>query len=386
MSTLVLDDAVWEQVTQATGGAMNACYQCGTCTATCPLLFTRNEPMRVRRMMREAQLGAFSEDMDIWLCATCKLCETRCPRGVRIVDVIKALRSFGFQKHKAPPKLEAAVWGIYEDGNPWEGRKQERAKWADGLGIKNALEGARVLLYVGCVASFDPRLQRVARAVAELLRRVDIDFGILGVNEKCCGDAVDLAGETAFLEELALENLATFKKTGAETVVALSPHCVNMFRNVYPKYGAMAPALHYTEFLTQLLDSDRLKLTGVNNGTITYHDPCYLGRYNGVYEEPRKLLEAIPGARLVEMKDTKENALCCGGGGGRMWLETGENERLSNLRVKQAVDAGAHRLTTSCPYCIQNFEDSAKMKGYRDLRVQDVAELLLASTVNRTQG
>ena len=362
--------------TQGIEGSLNdklsLCYQCGTCTAICPA------GVPVRSLIRGSQLGAkeaVTSDQRLWYCATCKLCEVGCPRGVRISDTIHALRVAAYGGKKVPQKLESALWGVYEDANPWSGKKAERGKWADGLNISQG-RPAKYLLYVGCAASFDPRLQHVARSLASIMSKAGVDFSILGTSESCCGDVVYQMGEEAFLEELVQGNIKSFTKSGAEAIIAVSPHCFNMFRSIYPRYGAgMLPALHYTEFLAELLDKGSLSLGKLDGGAaITYHDPCYLGRYHGIYEEPRKLLEGISGIKLSEMEDSKANALCCGGGGGGMWVDR-EGERPSMHRVKQAAETGASQMVTSCPYCVQNFEDSAKTVGV-SIGVMDVSEVI----------
>jgi Fe-S oxidoreductase len=280
-------------------------------------------------------------------------------------------------EHKAPSRLEEVLWKVYENGNPWGESKAARAKWAEGLNIKDATNGVDVLLYTGCASSYDPRLQKVAKAVATILKAADIDFGVLKTQEKCCGDAVYQSGEDAYLEELVTENIATFSKTKASVVVSISPHCFNMLKTVYPKYGATFRAVHYTELVSELVDAGKLKLGRSFESTVTYHDPCYLSRYHGIQEPPRKLLESIKGLILLEMANSKENTLCCGGGGGRVFQES-DGERLSNIRVREAAETGAQTLATSCPYCIQNFEDSVKNEG-KNMQVSDVAELIALS-------
>jgi Fe-S oxidoreductase len=287
------------------------------------------------------------------------------------------LRTIDFAEHKAPPRLEEILWKIYENGNPWGENRSARTKWAEALNVKDALNGVDVLLYVGCASSYDPRLQNVAKAVASLLKSAQVDFGVLKTEEKCCGDAVYQSGEEGYLEELVAENIATFSKSKASVVVSISPHCFNMFKTVYPKFGATFRAVHYTELLTDLLDTGKLKLSQPVEDNVTYHDPCYLSRYHGIQEQPRKILESIKGIELLEMSNSRDNTLCCGGGGGHMFLEE-DGERLSNVRVREAADTGAQTLATSCPFCIQNFEDSIKTAG-NGLRVLDVAELLAKS-------
>jgi Fe-S oxidoreductase len=382
MSILTFDTSFTKKVEELGGATASVCYQCGTCTATCPL------GVQVRKLLRDIQLGAKDDavnDNNVWACATCKLCELRCPKGVSITDLLHSLRVLAFEARKAPAKLEQAIWAIYEEGNPYGGKKSERAKWAEGLNVKvagNGKQASRYLVYAGCAASFDPRLQSIARSLVEVLQKAGAEVSILGENESCCGDLVYQIGEESFLEELVEKNIKAFNESGAETLITISPHCLNMFRSVYPHYGKMPNVLHYTEVLAQFVDRGDLKLGNKVNDrrdgeriTTTYHDPCYLGRYYGIYEEPRKILESIPGIELTEMSDNKENALCCGGGGGQMWKENESTTRPSHERVSQAALTNSSVLATSCPYCVQNFEDAAKTKGLK-LEVRDVSELL----------
>lgn len=375
MTAVALNEQLWDRLNQAVA-PMTLCYQCGVCTAVCPLHATGKSPA-VRKLVRSAQAALTTGSSDAWLCTTCKLCEFTCPRGVPIVDVLHALRTIAFSEHKAPPRLEEVLWKIYENGNPWGENQATRAKWTEELNVKDALSGVDVLLYVGCASSYDPRLQNVAKAVTSLLKAADIDFGVLKTQEKCCGDAVYQSGEEGYLEELVAENIAAFSKTKASVVVSISPHCHNMFKTIYPKHGATFRAVHYTEILADLLDAGKLRLTEPVGDTVTYHDPCYLSRYQGIQEQPRKILESIRGIELVEMSHSGENTLCCGGGGGHVFLE-GDGQRLSDIRVREAAETGAQTLATCCPYCIQNLEDSIKTTG-SELRVFDVAELMAKS-------
>jgi Fe-S oxidoreductase len=378
LAILVFDTSLERKVEEFGKITSTVCYQCGTCTSCCPL------GVQVRKLIRDIQLGAMDEavnDSNVWACATCKLCELRCPRGVSITDLLHSLRVLAFEARKAPPKLEQALWGIYEQGNPYGGKKNERAKWAEGLDVPlatNLKPASKYVVYAGCAASYDPRLQNVARSVVQVLQKAGADVAILGENESCCGDAVYQIGEEGYLEELIDKNIKTFQEFGVETLLTVSPHCLNMFKNIYPHYGKMPNVAHYTEILSQFIDHGEIKLNKDHDGSnvsVTYHDPCYLGRYYGIYEEPRKILESIPELDLIEMSDNKENALCCGGGGGQMWNENEAANRPSHERVSQAALTNSSVLATSCPYCIQNFEDAMKTKGLK-LDVRDVSELL----------
>ena len=365
-------------ISGSAGGTLSACYQCGTCTAVCPM----NVP--VRSILRGAQVGIkeLAVTDELWQCATCKECEVACPRGVDITGVIHSLRGLSYNERKAPQKLEAALWRVYEEGTAWEGKKTDRARWADGLDVKVG-KPAKHLLYLDDAASFDPRLQRIAQSLVRVFNAAGVDFAILGEKERSSGDEVYQIGEEGFLEELAQSNIEAFKATGAEDIITVSPHSDGVFRDVYPKYGSLPPVFHYTQFLSDLLDHGVLKPKAANGGdglTVTYQDPCYLGRYGGVYEEPRKLLENIPGVKLREMDDNRSNALCCGGGGGGMYVES-EGERPSHRRVTQAEQSGATVMATACPFCVLNFEDGVKTVG-SSVRIRDVAEILAGQVGN----
>jgi len=360
------------------GGAASQCYQCGTCTAVCPL----NVP--IRSILRAAQLGMkeVAISRGLWECATCRQCEVACPRGVDIVGVIHSLREESYRERKVPPKLEGALWRVYEEGTAWEGKKVDRARWAEGLKVKVG-GPAKHLLYLDDAASFDPRAQRIAQSLVGIFNEIGVDFAILGEKEKSSGDEVYQIGEGGFLEELAQSNIELFRAVGAEDIVTVSPHSDRIFRDVYPTYGSLPPVLHYTEFLAELLDAGRLKPVRSPDGeglVVTYHDPCYLGRYGGVYEEPRKLLENIPGVKLNEMDDNRTDALCCGGGGGGMYVEM-EGVRPSHKRVSQAEETGAAVMATACPFCVLNFEDGVRTVG-SSVKIRDVAEIIAGSLGN----
>ena len=353
------------------------CYQCGTCTASCPLNLFNSTRINPRRIMRSIQLG-LPTDVDPFLCMMCMACEASCPRGVRILDVIRLLRVEAYQANKAPQRLVQVLWNVYEEGNPWGYPAKDRGKWLEGIRTDNIREKAKTLLYVGCISSYDIRLQRVVKAVVELLVKSNVEFTILGDRERCCGDSVMNVGETGFLEELIQDNIKLFREKEAETIITISPHCYQMIKNTYPSYGGRFQVMHYTEYLAKLLDENKLHIdTRYENNRITYHDPCYLGRYSGVFEEPRKLMEHVKGVELVEMPMSRWLTLCCGGGGGKIFMETKPEERPANIRIKQAVETQAEILVTSCPYCIINFEDSLKLQRV-GLKVMDVAELLAA--------
>jgi Fe-S oxidoreductase len=233
-----------------------------------------------------------------------------------------------------------------------------------------------LLFFVGCYYSYDPRLQKVAVATAEILKKAGVDFGILGNRESCCGESIRKTGNEEVFKSLAKENIRTFIDNGVKRILVASPHCYHTFKNEYSEFMVNFEVVHITELLAELVEQGRLKPNGGYSGKVTFHDPCYLGRHNGIYEQPRDLLKKIPGLELVEMADSRESSLCCGGGGGRIWAETPKEERFSDLRVAQAQEAGADVLATSCPYCITNFEESRLALGEGAPQIKDITEVL----------
>ncbi|MFB6354790.1 MAG: (Fe-S)-binding protein [Halobacteriales archaeon] len=371
-----LDDDTWDQVVELTDGAARACYQCGTCTATCPWGRFDGEPLSVRNLMRRAQLGldGDGEADALYRCLTCRACEANCPRGVDIVDAMLGLREHAFEQDQAPGRLQNALWSVYEEFNPWERPASERGDWLDAVpdDVDVQVGGeADVLYYVGCAPSYDPALQGVPVAIVRLLDAAGVDFAVLGDDEVCCGDVVKQTGEPDFFAELSESNAGQFAATGASTIVTSSPHCAETF---VEDYGLDAGVVHYTEFLADLLEAGDLEL-GELDRTVTYHDPCYLARGAGVIDAPRRLLEAA-GVELTEMDEHGARTLCCGGGGGNMWLESELDERFADRRATQADETGADELLTACPYCVQNLEDGVKKTG-TGMPVGDLAELLV---------
>ena len=352
------------------------CYQCGTCTATCPLNGVHEEKLTIRRVLHKAQLGMPADPL-VWECASCKLCETRCPREVDIVGSFHTLRSYLYKKREVPQEYEQLLWNILEESNPMGEPKSGRNAWMNNLDIP-PVDGKETLFYVGTAAAYDPRLQSVANSMAKIMTKTGVDFGVIGKQEPASGEAVLEIGDEAFLEHLIEKNVEQFNATGVKEIVALSPHAFNIMKNIYPQYGLEAEVLHYTEYLDRLWTRDNLELSHKLDMQVTYHDPCYLGRYNGVFEAPRNLIEGVPGVELVEMKDSKYNAMCCGGGGDKIYRNSEDGVRLSDVRIEQASDTGSMNLLTSCGYCIQNFEDSTKTTG-KNIKVNDVIELVLLS-------
>ncbi len=360
------------------GEILKLCYQCGTCTAVCPWNKVRN--FIVRRIMHQGQLGLIDfEDEDVWLCATCNNCVKRCPRGVEIIDVMRALRravtELGIAK--VPDSLRITIKNISAVGNPLGEPEDKRTSWTQDLDVKLHTEGTEILYFPCCIPEYDPSVQRVARATANILKKAGVDFGILGNQANCCGESVRKAGNESVFQRLAESNISALKEAGVKKIIVSSPHCYHALTNEYPKLGGSFGVEHVSQYLLDLIKKNRLSFTGEVNKKVAYHDPCYLGRHHDIYDEPREVLRSIPGLELVELPDHREGSLCCGGGGGRIWMETKSGERFSDLRLKQALEIGANVLAIACPYCTLNFEDSVLTQDKSDeIEVRDIAELV----------
>jgi Fe-S oxidoreductase len=368
-----------EEIKAAGGDAFRLCYQCGTCDAVCPWNDVRN--FSIRKIIREAAFGLTEiESDDIWRCTTCGNCPEKCPRGVDQIALGVALRRLAsnydiFAASAAGAK--AARASLASEGNPLNEERSKRADWTEGLSVKPFTEGTEVLFFGCCYSSYDPRMRNVSRASAEILNKAGVDFGILGTRESCCGESIRKTGAEEVYKNLARENIKTFIDSGVKKIVVSSPHCYETFKNEYSEFMVNFEVVHMSQFLYELIREGRLRLTGEYGKTITYHDPCYLGRHNGIFDEPREVLRSIPGVTLNEMSASRHNSLCCGGGGGRVWMETPKGERFSDIRLAQARAAGAEVLATACPYCITMFEDSRLILELEDrIEIKDITEIV----------
>ena len=369
-------------VIKANGGdSFKLCYQCGLCDTVCP--WNRVRSFSMRKIIREATFGLTDiESEDMWRCTTCGRCPQQCPREVRQIEAGVSLRRISteygvFPTAVAPIRtVSASLMGA---GNPLGEERQKRADWAQGLSVKPFTEEMEVLYFPGCYLSYDPRLKKVAAATAEILNRAGVAFGILGTKESCCGESIRKTGNEDLFKRLARENIKTFIESGVKKILVSSPHCYHTFKNEYPEFRVNFEVVHIAEYLFELIAQGKLTLKQAYDKKVTYHDPCYLGRHNGIYDEPRDVLKQIPGLDLIEMPDSLDESLCCGGGGGRIWMETHKGERFSDLRLEQAVGIGAEVLVTACPYCITNFEDSRlALKERAAPEIKDITEIIQA--------
>lgn len=363
---------------EASGGEdLNLCYQCATCTGSCPWGFV--EPLNIRQLIHLAQLGLEGyEGEDLWKCTTCNTCKIRCPRGVGIIDIIRSIRTMIVETGLIPQSLRGALGSTKSDGNPWSGKRSERNTWAAEMGIEAFdKDKHEYLLFACCMPSYDPRARKQVAAAAKIFKAAGVKVGVLGSEESCCGESIRKIGDEDLFGKLAGGNGALFREHGVEKVLVLSPHCYHTFVNEYPELGTKLQVTHMVELMAELLETGKLKLSKPVEATVTYHDPCYLGRHNEIYDAPRKILKSLPGVTFTEMIRVREESLCCGGGGGRMWMETKFGERFSDLRIPEALSVGANVLATACPYCINMFEDSRLNLNKEDeIQVKDVTELV----------
>jgi len=365
---------------KASGGdAFKRCFQCGLCDIVCPWNKVRSFSMR--KIVREAAFGFTDiESEELWLCTTCGKCPTHCPRDVQQIESGIALRKIATE-YDILPASAAPIRGISGsltgEGNPFNEERKKRADWAKELGVKEFDEETELLYFTGCYFSYDPRLKKAAIATVKILKKAEVNFGILGQKESCCGESIRKTGNEQLFKKLAYQNINTFVENGVKKILVSSPHCYHTFKNEYPELMGNFEVIHISEYLWKLLDGKKLKLQKEYNKKVTYHDPCYLGRHNGIYSQPRQILKQIHGLELIEMEETMENSLCCGGGGGRIWMETPKGERFSDIRLQQAINAGAEVLVTACPYCIANFEDSKlTVKGGEQIEIKELAEII----------
>ncbi len=317
----------------------------------------------------------------IWDCTTCGACVERCPILIeQFPKLLSMRRHLVMEKVDFPAEILPFFENIEQRSNPWGIAPSERGKWAAGLDIPLFSKDREFeyLLYVGCVGSFDRRMRQVCLALVNILRKAWVSFGILATEERCCGETMRRLGNEYIFEEMAKENTEIFRQKGIRKIITLCPHCFNTFNNDYRAYGADFEVFHNTQVMDMLLRQGRMRMEkGLEGERILLHDSCYLGRYNGIYEEPRRLLEAAWGRKPYEMKRRLNRSFCCGAGGGRMWMEEREGTRINLERTREALQSGPSIIATACPYCLTMFEDGLKDEHMQDrVRVLDVSELV----------
>ncbi|MBI2849689.1 MAG: (Fe-S)-binding protein [Chloroflexi bacterium] len=330
--------------------------------------------------------GTVVTEDEIWACTTCRACDNVCPIWVDHIDkIIDMRRNLVMERSQMPEPVQQALQCLATREHPWRGTTASRTDWTKGLGIKTLAEDSNIdiMYWVGCTAALEERNMKVAQATAKILQAAGIKFGILGMQEVCCGDPARRMGDEYQFQTLCQKNIETMKSYNIKKIVTTCPHCFNTLSHEYPQFGGNFEVVHHTQFILDLINSGRIKVGSLDgNKVVAYHDSCYLGRYNNIYQQPRKILKAIGGLKTVEMSRSKSNGFCCGGGGGHMWMEEEPAKRVNIKRTEQALETKAGLVATACPYCLAMFEDGLKTKGATEaVQAKDLSELVLQAMV-----
>ncbi|MBT98515.1 MAG: hypothetical protein CL902_07800 [Dehalococcoidia bacterium] len=395
-----VQDFTWKQLLDG-----YACAVCGRCSDACPANLTGKQlsPMHIVEGIKDHMVaighqgernaehvepsplleGAISES-SIWDCLNCGACMEECPVTVEHVPTIMDMRRYlVLEESKAPESAMNALLGLEQRGHPWRGTQYSRTDWAEGLEVPTLAEkpDAEVLFWVGCTPALEQRSQAIARSMAKVLKAANVDFAILGDEETCTGDPARRMGNEYLFQILAQQNIDTMNGYNVKKVVTTCPHCFNTMKNEYPQLGGNFEVLHYSQFVDQLIKKGSIKPLKMMDVTMAYHDSCFLGRHNGVYDEPREVAKAIPGLKLVEIGSRcRERGFCCGAGGGHMWIEESQGERVNHARTDQFLDTEANTVGVSCPFCVQMMTEGIQAKGLdSEKEAKDVLEILADS-------
>ncbi|PIV22672.1 MAG: iron-sulfur-binding reductase [Deltaproteobacteria bacterium CG03_land_8_20_14_0_80_45_14] len=395
-----IKDFTWKQLLD-----LDACTNCGRCQDACPAWAT-GKPLSPRKVVQDLKVhmlkaannqanqsdnaptlvGEAPSEAEIWACTTCGACQETCPVYVEhIVKIIDLRRNLVLAQSKMPESAQLMLRNMQSRGHPWAGIQSLRLRgdWTNGLELKLLAEGdnANTLFWVGCTGALVERNVEATLSMTRVLKAAGVEFGVLGDAETCCGDPARRAGYEFQFQIMAEQNIEIFKSHNIKEIITSCPHCYHTIKNEYPRYGGDFKVVHYTQFIADLIRQGKLKLTNELNSKLTYHDPCYLGRYNRVYLEPRRILQAIPKAKLEEMGRSRNTSFCCGGGGGHMWIEEQPGTtKINQMRIEDVLKTGAEMVVTACPYCLQMFEESIEHKDMKDsLKARDLVELVEAA-------
>jgi Fe-S oxidoreductase/nitrate reductase gamma subunit len=397
-----IEEFTWKQLMD-----LDACTRCGRCQDHCPahlsqkplspkaFIIDLRDHMRSRapqvldakskkKELKEipALVGSVIEKETLWACTTCRSCMEHCPVYVEHVAKIIDMRRYQvLMESKFPEELTTAFKGLERNSNPWGMGFEARADWIKELNVPLMAEVKEkdidFLLFVGCIRSYDDRNKKVSKSMAKILNLLHIQFAILGTEEGCCGDPARRLGNEYLYQTLARVNIETFKRYNIKRILTTCPHCYNTLKNEYPQLGFSCELIHHAQFLEENIRSGRLKLEHGLAKKLTYHDPCYLGRYSGLYQPPRDVLRSIPSLNIREMRRSRADSLCCGGGGGWMWMDEKIGKRMNAQRLEDALAVKADWIATACPFCVTMFEDAVKDKGMEQaLKVWDIAEIV----------
>ncbi|OIP36785.1 MAG: hypothetical protein AUK47_14555 [Deltaproteobacteria bacterium CG2_30_63_29] len=396
-----IKDLTWKQLLDT-----YACTECARCEAYCPAYNTGKalNPMMVIHKIKDAikeqgrtvfldgkkdaefpnAAGGIITRDELWACTTCGACVAACPVLIEHVNTIVDLRRYLAFTADVPQELANTYKNMEQAGNPWGMSNSKRADWASDMGIphiKDLKTPPDYLFFVGCAGSFDDRQKKVTRAFAKIMQAANVSFAILGKEEKCNGDTARRTGNEYLYWTLASEMIEKLNKYNVTKVVTTCPHCYNVIKNEYPQLGGNYEVVHHTNFIKDLMDSGRIGLEG-ELGSVTFHDSCYLGRWNGIYDAPREILNALPGTDLREPEANRETSMCCGAGGGRMWMEEDAGKRVNYARTDQLLATEARTVALACPFCMTMIDDGLKHRGADEhVKVKDIAEIVADAMV-----
>lgn len=374
-----------EKVEEMIGETFLGCMQCGTCTSVCPASGVAGyTPRLVLRNIALERATNVSVDQATSSCLTCNSCVDNCPRGIGIIDLVKSIREQTMAGGYLPGFLKKPLDSLKKAGNPWGGAKSDRTKWTGKASLPEYTETKEYCLFTCCTTAYDDSSgknnNKAGLALINLLEIGEVSYGSLGTEESCCGDQAEKTGADAVNQLLKKANTELFHNNGVKKLLVTSPHCLNAFSKNYEELNEEIEILHYTELLDKLIGEGRLTPLSKVKKKVTYHDPCYLGRHNEIYDAPRRILAAIPELELVEMQNSRSRSKCCGGGGGGAWQILPMDENHGVNRVNEALDTGATIIASACPYCIKMLNDAIATLGVQNtIEVRDVAELLLQS-------
>lgn len=373
--------------------SFDSCTSCGRCTNECPASAagTPLSPMHLILKLRNAMLtqqgadnattrlvGGLVDQEELWACTTCRACVNECPVLIDHVDAIVDMRRHLVAEGKLERGKRDVLTNLANTANPYGLPQVDRLRWADGLDVKTVKEQPdfEVLYWVGCSGSYDPRNQKVSKAIVTILKAAKVRFAVLGDEEKCNCEVARRMGEEGRFQQSAIELVELLKKYSVKLILTQCPHCFNTFENEYPEFGADFQVIHHSDFIAQLIEEERLQLKKTSTKTATFHDPCYLGRYNGIFDPPREILRSLGPVIMKEMPRSKDKSFCCGAGGANFWYKVAQKNKVNQIRYKEAQQLKPDIIATACPYCTSMFEDAAVGLGVKESGVKDIAELV----------